>query len=275
MSRMAAGINPVDRVIRFHPCTSYDLFALLAEAGRLIAPSALPDLIRALLGAAVLLGLLVGAGATGSPGPMRARSNSALFVLSAITLGYLGFLVAVRVMIDRGLSLDARMLIPVFPLVVAVMMNLAALRSGWVAKAALFAVWAVMAMNISRSLIVARADERLGYASRQWRSSPAIALVETLPIGTRLYSNGWDALWFLTGRPAEPVPVTYSPSSGDRIPTDWSAVTEVREGRGIVVWFHSVKWRPYLVSESELATKLGVCRAFLGSGVVVFAACGR
>lgn len=69
-------------------------------------------------------------------------------------------------------------------------------------------VWIVVAVSVSHnvpvSLRLARAlhQDGFGYTGRDWRESPVIAAIRSLPPGTPIITNEADAVLFLTGRPA-------------------------------------------------------------------------
>jgi dolichyl-phosphate-mannose-protein mannosyltransferase len=100
----------------------------------------------------------------------------------------------------------------------------------------------------------------LGYASSQWRESPTIALVKGLPRDITIYSNGYDAIYYLTGRHALSITAKTIRLTGKANPNDDLEIEKVKEDlhahKGRLVYFEMFPERTFLASESELKTKL-------------------
>jgi hypothetical protein len=95
-----------------------------------------------------------------------------------------------------------------------------------------------------------------GYTSHGWRNSETIAFVKLLNGRTRIYSNGADAIKFLTGRQAILIPKKVDPNTrkqNDRYPEDLQAMCrECAENGAIVVYLTAISERWYLPTEDEL-----------------------
>lgn len=111
--------------------------------------------------------------------------------------------------------------------------------------------------------------EAQGYASRTWQKSETIEQIRMLPQGTPIYSNGYDAIYYLTGRPAIYVPEKVVPGTG-RVNQNYEAEmdrmeSDLREHHGVLVYFNTLPERWFLPSESELKTRLSLTEIAKGS----------
>lgn len=93
-----------------------------------------------------------------------------------------------------------------------------------------------------------------GYASQAWRASPEINFIRDLPKGTLIYSNGSDAILFLTGRATKLLPGevedAHSPSDAELISIE-NLESDLRSQSGYIVYFREINWRRTL-SERQL-----------------------
>lgn len=86
--------------------------------------------------------------------------------------------------------------------------------------------------------------------------SPTLAAVRALPTELKLYSNGSDAIRFLTGgvalalpRKAEPESLRANPGYGAQLE---AIRTVVAQGAAAVASFDLITWRCYLPSRADL-----------------------
>lgn len=121
----------------------------------------------------------------------------------------------------------------------------------WLATAQLLRVvpWAIAAHGNGQ-----------GYTSTAWQQSPIIAQVRALPVPTRIFSNGDDAIYLLTGRLAERIPERISPTTTQANEHYESDLARWRsrlvESHGVVVYFTRIDWRSNLVSATDLRERL-------------------
>lgn len=99
-----------------------------------------------------------------------------------------------------------------------------------------------------------------GYASRAWRDSEIMERIRNLPSGTPIYSNGADAIYLLTGRPASMLPANADPAS---LQINGSYMDELIRMKhllakkdGVLVYLNAIAWRRYLPSETKLKEQL-------------------
>ena len=97
-------------------------------------------------------------------------------------------------------------------------------------------------------------NKGLGYASRSWRDSAEIKYIEELPVDAVIYSNGPDAIYFLTDRPSKLLPDNvidvYRLSDVERSSIE-NMKDDLLNQRGYIVYFRGITWRGTL-KENEL-----------------------
>ncbi len=98
------------------------------------------------------------------------------------------------------------------------------------------------------------------YAGDGWQEAAIIHRVRELPDGLPIYSNGEDAIYFVTGKPAASFPQKSNPFSLRENPNfgqELDQMREVLEARGgFIVCFTGMTWRGYLPDCDELETLL-------------------
>lgn len=108
--------------------------------------------------------------------------------------------------------------------------------------------------------------EGVGYASRQWTTSPTLAAVARLPSNAALFSNGADVIRYSLRRPALNIPARFELRTGRDEPSFPYAAqlarthTALSRGNAYVVFLNGVDWRFYLDSEAELIRRLDLVR---------------
>jgi len=94
-----------------------------------------------------------------------------------------------------------------------------------------------------------------GYASINWKNSQTIAYVKSLPAGVPIYSNAYDAIYYLTGRPAIYLPEKVTHGTGRKNQNYAAEVESMRKGLasgGRLVYFDTLPERWFLPSKEEL-----------------------
>jgi 4-amino-4-deoxy-L-arabinose transferase-like glycosyltransferase len=113
-----------------------------------------------------------------------------------------------------------------------------------------------------------------GYASAAWRGSEVLARLQALPLGTRIFSNGDDAIYLLTGRLADRLPERGSLMSApdsDRYASELARMhAQLIESDGVIVYFSTIDWRPALVSATELQNSIGLRRLYAAADGAVY-----
>lgn len=191
-------------------------------------------------------------------------------ILSIFVLSSLAFLIFAASFIDADTVLDDRSLVAVHLAALILILILAwslyrcstptrNMRIGFLVLALVFAL--SYGLRAATWFELTRRDGQ-GYASRQWRDSETIARVRLLPSGAPIYSNGYDAIYYLTGQPALYLPEEVIHGTGranqnyrselDRMQKD------LREHQGVVVYFNTLPERWFLPTESEIKTQLSL-----------------
>ena len=96
---------------------------------------------------------------------------------------------------------------------------------------------------------------RKEYNGQSWQQAEIIHWLDNLPEGTPVYSNGNDAVYFVSGRPCARLPYKYSPHTLQPNPNFAREMMEmemVLEEGGVVLYFPAITWRGYLPSLDAL-----------------------
>jgi hypothetical protein len=229
-----------------------------------IVPESVPWWVGAAALAAVvaLTVWLLRSPSAGAP-PERVRSH--LPVLCGLFAGaYVIVIVADRLLLDASALPDRRLLLPLH--VVAVL-GLLALVGAQLARGALRFVTAgalialvILQLGGAAGWVRDRIDDGGerggGYTARVWRESPVLATVRALPPGVPVYSNGPDAIWFLTGRATKVLPAEEDYLTGRANPQYDQQVAamsvRLRAGGGLIVYFPMIRSRHSLPTVADL-----------------------
>jgi hypothetical protein len=225
-----------------------------------------------------------------APGKMsrtRGGSSPLLIILMIFIVGYLGVLIFTASFVDADTVLDGRALVTVHVALIVLVCGLAwktfesfaqksAIRITFVALAIVFL--ASYSIRGTMWLLDSRQDGQ-GYASRAWKESETIAHVKNLPAGVPIYSNGYDAIFYLTRRPAIYIPEKVKHGTGrdnGNYATEVESMGRVlQEHRGVLVYFNKFPERWFLPSETELKQQLELRSVELYSDGSVYAGTER
>ncbi len=278
-----------DRVFAVHWIRLADLQTAASTISDWILPSPTPILIRTivllLLAASLVIGLI-----RGQQRPRRRAMTSSdlwLFALLIFIFVYgLGLVISIS-FFDASTSLDDRMLSPIFiaVLILGVYIAWRWFRVVQGSRAKQTVLVGVIALFVLSGLIrtafwvaIARSDGQ-GFASRVWRQSPLVQVAATIPESDKVFTNGPDVIYFLTGRRAALIPakvdsMTRQPNVA--YPAQVSAMRQELGKGAVLIDFRAINWRWYLPSEKELVHQLMVCPIFADSdGVVYQTVCGN
>ena len=204
-------------------------------------------------------------------------------ILAVFIVSYLAFLTFTAFFVDADTVLDDRALVPVHVVAIVLVCGLAwktfeSLRERPAIKITLVALAVVFVGSYfirgTMWLIHTRQDGQ-GYASRAWKGSQTIALVKNLPAGVPIYSNGYDAIYYLTHQPAIYIPEKVKHGTG-RENESYEAEVErmgraVKERSGVLVYFNTFPERWFLPSEVELKQQLKLRSVKTNSDGTVYA----
>lgn len=181
---------------------------------------------------------------------------------------YVAFLIFTAFFIDADTVLDLRALVPVHVAAIVLMSGLAwrgvaGFNRGRSIQIAFVALAIILVGSYSirsaRWFIQARQDGQ-GYASHAWKESAVIGNVKNTPLGVPIYSNGYDAIYYLTKRPAIYLPEKVIHGTGRENQKYAAELESMRkamiERGGLLVYFNTLPERWFLPSESDLRSQL-------------------
>lgn len=272
------GGGATDRPLMFHPLELRQLgSALQTFASWLLLGKIHLDYRIVLFGVEVILltGLvvyLIRRRRTLAPDHLyqKNRIDKLPHVLSIFTGCYLGLLIFTASFVDADTVFDARALVPLHLVAIALVLCLSykllgpltssgSYRTATVCFAIIFVT--SYSVRAAKWFVLTRQDGQI-YRSNAWQQSAAISSVKRLPPGTVIYSNGYDAIYYLTGQPAIYVPEKIVHGTGRQNLSYEDEVSRMRErfetGGAVLVYFHTLPERWFLPSEKELVGELKV-----------------
>ena len=236
------GLSPVGRSVEFHFVSGAHLRSFWHTITTWFVPEQLSSPLKAalLLVECALLVIVIVSGRRSQP-KRQPSDNRVLHVMSIFSAVYLASLIASISVLDFSTPLDYRILAPAFIPVLAVAAGilgpmLAAAEPERVHAAAIGALATfVVACHVVAAVTWARVSGTgywAAYAGREWRESPTIAAVRSLPFESKIFSNATEPIYLLTGRVAAGLPNVSM--QHDR--TDHLARQLLREGNAIVLF---------------------------------------
>lgn len=215
----------------------------------------------ALGAAAGALGLLVWALRSSPTDSARAPRRPLPAVCAIFAGGYVVVLLLDRLLLDASALLDRRLLLPLHLVAIVGLLALVRPRS-WrdparMATAALVSLLVLVQWGDAVGWVADAVDNgRAGYGAPAWRNSTVLASVTRLSPDVTVYTNGPDAIWFVTGRATTMLPARKDYLTGEPNPRYGAELAEMasqlRAGRGAVVYFPPIQSRPFLPTVAEL-----------------------
>lgn len=194
--------------------------------------------------------------------PAKTDLLTAVFGLSA---GLYMIFVVLSVMIEANLPINGRYLLPVYiALVVVLFSGLAVRKENDGMQAAVLLVLALAVTVIGGHVIRSASQtmeayrDGIGYQGPKWRNSPIILAIRQLPQDAQIFSNGADAINYLTGRNAVMVPEKFARRTGVEDSNNpyleqlAALKSALQKGNAYVVFVDGVDWRFYQVTEEDL-----------------------
>lgn len=225
-------------------------------------PPAGPLLALLVIAAAVAVARR-GRNASGEAVPPTLRTLPMLLAVFAAT--YVAVLVASRVFVDATGRLDARFLMPLH--VVAILAAVPIVFRRRAQRGVVLAAGVLVVAQVAGGLAWAAGGltddslRRRGYSASAWRESDLVAQVAATDPSLPVYSNGFDALFLLTGRAAHPIPAERDHLT-DRPNLDFDREVaamhaDLERTGGLLVYFDAVTARrSFLPSRAELERAL-------------------
>lgn len=208
-------------------------------------------------------------------------------LLTLFAIFYVAFLVLIISFVEIDNVLDNRSLLPVHLAALVCVLSLARslfrripesriIRPAFVVLALLLAV--SYTFRGARWLVQMQADGQ-GYASRAWKESPTIERIKELPSGIPIYSNGVDAIYYLSGRRAFEIPAKIIHGSAQPNPRYDAELQQMnddlRTHNGVLVYFKTLPERWFLPLESELKSRLPLTEIALTPDGSLYRAIGQ
>lgn len=189
-------------------------------------------------------------------------------LLVIFIVAYVALLLLTITFVETDNVLDSRSLLPVHiaALVLGSCLLRALYRSASQSRAIqiLLVALAVMLagsymLRGGRWLALVQADGQ-GFVSRAWQESSTMAEVRKLPAGIPIYTNGVDAVYYLSGRRAFDIPPRIIHGTGrpnEHYEGELSRMNdELQAQKGVLVYFRALPERWFLPSEDELRSRL-------------------
>jgi hypothetical protein len=195
---------------------------------------------------------------------------------------YIAFLVFTASFIDFDTVFDERSLAPVHVFSIVILLCAAHRflpRAGGLRRVRRVLVAACLALVVSHLFrgavwIVERRDDAQGYAGRSWRQAEIVGRLRELPVDAPIYTNGFDAVYFLTGRAALMIPSKVDRGTGREnanYASELAAMREQLETRGgVLVYFENLGERFYLPTADELRAGLSLRETLRTSGGAIY-----
>lgn len=112
------------------------------------------------------------------------------------------------------------------------------------------------------------------YTGRQWQMSNAIRILRLLPDNIVIYSNGQDALEFLTGRNVISIPAMETPGTEKKNVNFADELQKMEEtlasSNGLLVYLNLIDWRWYLPTSDYLSRNLPLQVKYQGPDGVIY-----
>lgn len=187
------------------------------------------------------------------------------------TLCYLVLLMFSITFVDAFVPLANRTLAPLLPVLVALAVHLG--HTLWVCTprpvpgrlvlAALLSAWLLLWIAQTVRWVSRRSQDGVWYTSSLWRNSRVLSAVRSLPEDARIYSNVPEGVYFVTGRPASPVPSVVNHHTGQkngafRAEVDSLGRALAEPGTFLVYVGLEAERRWYLPTEPELSRLIGI-----------------
>ncbi|MEO8433359.1 MAG: glycosyltransferase family 39 protein [Pyrinomonadaceae bacterium] len=204
----------------------------------------------------------------GTPSPHYGLAKLPLVILIFVVC-YVGFLVITATLFDVVIF-DDRAMVPVHA--VSIILFLCVVWKFWPhfdGRRVIRMALVLVAVNLLGSYSLravnwfnrTRQDGQI-YASRIWKDSQTIAYLRNLPPEVFIYSNGYDGIYYLTGRPGQFIPEKTVFVTG-RANQNYEAELEkmrktLREKKSVLVYFNTLPERWYQPAESELRIRLSL-----------------
>ena len=273
-----------NRELVFHPVTEKHIERLIHTLYDFWIPITMDVKLKALqlaLAAGLLIiavGILYKNRRRSAPEP--GIGKTLVIFTAAFCATYVLFLLVSISLVDAHTPLDSRILSPMYvflpPFVISVGWTAAKIGNRtWLWSGLLGLLLFSVGANATEALpfAIRMHNDGIGYTSRSWRHSESVLFVTSLKDERKIFSNGADAIGFLTAKQADYLPARYSPytllSNPEYERQMETLCMDVAGKRAIIVYLDDITWRDYLPTVSEITTTCGEPRSTrLSDGIV-------
>ena len=187
--------------------------------------------------------------------PAVGRAASLDVVLVAFVAAYLLAVVGNRLFTDASGRLDARFLLPAHVAAVALAVPALWRRRLPAVAGAVLAAQVAGALAWTAGGVTDDSVARRGYTAAAWERSPIVARLAGSD--EPVYTNGFDAVFLLTGRSTLPIPAERDYLTGRANPRLADELAAMRANGGLVAYFDALTFRrSFLPSRAELEAAL-------------------
>jgi hypothetical protein len=256
--------NPSDRGMVYHPLTTLHIQRMLETFSNWFLPGRITGTIRDILTIIILgaLFILVVVGLYKYRGSSKRQVKITLeqavpSIFFTFSLCYVLVLTMTILFFDAQSTFNNRLLSPILVAGLITIFSILPVylhRISWPFQSVLsFLFLLVIAFNAIHALkFITQSHEgsQKMYAGDGWQKAVIIQRVRELPDGLPIYSNGEDAVYFITGKPAASFPQKYDPFSSQENPNYEQEMDQMRavlkNRRGFIICFSGMTWRRYL-----------------------------
>ena len=176
-----------------------------------------------------------------------------LFILNYLLVVFIAVL-----FLDNAIYLGFRILLPVIVFSELIIFIFLARKLSY--KKLLIFTMIIIGFQLYRWNFNKVTHEELVYSGPQWVQSEIIKKVNKLPGSYKIYSNGPDVIYYLTGKLAYAVPESII---SDKNVPNYKLISELKNmslnfnnDRFVLVWLDNIGWRKYLVTKKSLVSAL-------------------
>lgn len=273
-----------DRILIFHPLSILDyIYRLYDQISSFIFPISFPHGVNLVFTCLIIVSLLVISIIVirRHTKDKNWKSMSIVVSLSCLlfSIFYLFFLFISISFFDAYIPVDSRLLSPVL-----ILLTLGTFSMMWTITQMFQKPVVWLSFLIITGLVISIRtpdvmhfirkiqDNGLMFTSKQWRASESVAFVKLLNRDMTIYSNGPDALGFLTDNVVLFPPYKYDPNTTAENPLYQDKLEkmckDISENGAILVYFNSI-YRSYLPTQEQLDStcRLPILRRF-ADGIV-------
>lgn len=277
------GVSATNRSLGLHPIQIHHIKAALTTVSTWLLPTIVPATLRVMCSLALLIALL-GVYAYLRQSRPRSGTGERIFLQIVVLFGasYSLFLIAIVSFIDALLPFDQRMLSPLYIVWIFLLVHVldvldSVARKSILLRSAAIVMLSTFAVMFGFQTLDWTRDNRQqgdGYTTRAWQQSTIIDQINGLPTGTPIFSNGEDAVYILTDRPASSVPHVLDAINGlpdQNYAADLASMEALLRSRaGVIVYFKRFSERVWNVSADDLKTAIPLDVVYDGADGTIY-----